>query len=200
MHPTRTEGYVTVMTLPDQAGNAENWALDKLVTILLRQFKRLLMDKGIELTDGQMQAMGEQVAARQPVEAAGVICTALAELIAESETVLAQWGLSFAVALKTQMTDIAGWETTADFLEIANEKVNAEVRISAGAALMTVLGDARHAPYLMQAITHDLETAGYLDVDAVIAKKAMMHAAGLDAPKEDWLARLEDWLQHRHAE
>ncbi|MEP7293700.1 MAG: hypothetical protein ABI835_18070, partial [Chloroflexota bacterium] len=57
--------------------------------------------------------------------------------------VLRRWNLSFEQSLDTEMTEIPGWESTAEFLEIANEKANAELRISTGVSLVAALGDWR---------------------------------------------------------
>ncbi|GAB4516823.1 MAG: hypothetical protein OHK0046_22760 [Anaerolineae bacterium] len=180
--------------IPDRAGNVESWPIETLVTILLRQFKRLLSP--VELTDAEMQALGQQVAARDLTDSRlPALRTVLAERVAESEAVLAQWGLNFSQALATTMADIAGWETTADFLTIANEKINAEIRISAGAALLVALGEPRFAPYLIQAIEHDLAAEGQLDVDATIAKRALLFAAQIDPNAADWLAQARAWAQ-----
>lgn len=181
--------------IPDRASNAAGWDFDKLVTILLRQFKRLFQEKGVELSDKDMQQIGRQVAQRAPLdERVPAIRQALAELIEESVQVLAGWKLTFAQALDTTMTDIQGWETTADFLQIANEKINAEVRISAGATLLVALGDPRYAGYLIQAIEHDLAAYdGHLDVDATLARRALLFAARIDPDAADWLAQARAW-------
>lgn len=182
--------------LPDRASNAETWEFDKLVTILLRQFKRLLSDRGVSLTDAELQAMGSAVASdQQPPAQAAVICEALATIVKESEGVLASWKLTFARSLMTDMNQMPGWETTADFLTVANEKVNAEVRISAGAALMVALGDLRYAHYLIQAVEHDYEVYGQLDVDAVIARRALLFASGIDGASSGWFVQVKAWLE-----
>lgn len=181
--------------IPDRAGNVENWELDKLVVILLRQFKRLLDARQVNLTDDQMQAIGARVASGAvPDDLMRAICDALAAIIAESETVLAGWGLTFARSLATDMNAMPGWETTADFLDIANEKVNAEIRISAGAALMLLLGDRRYARYPLQAAAHDLAVQGWLDVDAMLGRRALLYASGVSADAKDWFDRVSAWV------
>jgi hypothetical protein len=65
------------------------------------------------------------------------------------------------------MGDMPGWETTAEFLDIANEKSNAELRISAGSALILVLGDDRYKDYL----TFLVENPALDDVSAIMAKR-----------------------------
>lgn len=181
---------------PDRATNAEYWEFDKLVAILLRQFRRLLAEKDIDLTEADIRQMGEQVANRAPLDPrTPAITEALSELVQESVGALAQWNLTFAESLATSMTDMSNWQTTADFLEVANEKINAEVRISAGVSLMVALGDYRYAAVLLQAIDHDLKTEGRLDVDAVIAKRALLFAAGLSTDADDWRGKLQAWLE-----
>lgn len=182
--------------IPDRAGNVEGWEFDKLVIILLRQFKRPLSDRDITLSNEQVTVIGDDMAQRrQPNADAVAVRAALAEIIAESEAVLAGWDLTFAQSLATEMTDMPGWETTAEFLDVANEKVNAEVRISAGASLMVVLGDAQYAHHLLTAIDYDLRTAGRLDVDAMIARRALLHAADIPLDASDWLAQVRAWVQ-----
>jgi len=185
--------------IPDRAGHVADWEFDKLVVILLRQFKRPLEAQNITLSNAQITQIGEDAAERRPLnDNAQAVRAALLAVIAESEAVLAQWKLTFAQSLRTEMTDMPGWETTADFLDVANEKINAEVRISAGASLLTVLGDPRHASYLLQAIDHDLHTDGRLDVDAMIAKRTLLHAAAIPAEADDWLDQARVWVQAQH--
>lgn len=182
--------------IPDRASNVEQWEFDKLVTILLRQFKGLLAQHEVELTDAQMRTMGEAVANRTITDSnITSICDALAKIIDESVRKLAEWNLTFAQSLKTEMTDMPGWETTAEFLDVANEKINAEVRISAGVSLMVALGDNRYVHFLIEAIEHDLQTFGKLDVDAVIAKHALIFASRSDPDKPDWLTQVKNWIE-----
>ncbi|MDX1991685.1 MAG: hypothetical protein SF029_04825 [bacterium] len=189
------------MTLPDRASNAEKWDFDKLVTILLRQFKRLLAERGVKLTDAETQQIGESVAQRavaQRIDAGEqipAIRAAMVEIVAESVQVLGQWNLTFAQSLATPMTEMPGWETTADFLELANEKVNAEVRVSAGSSLLVALGDVRYAHFLVEAIEHDLEALGQLDVDAIIGRRALLFASGIDGDAPDWVEQVRAWVE-----
>lgn len=182
--------------IPDRASNAEQWEFDKLVTILLRQFKGLLAQRNVELNDSDMRQLGEEVASRT-AESSKLqpICDALNDIVHESVNKLDEWELTFAQALKTEMADMPNWESTAEFLEVANEKINAEVRISAGASLMVALGDKRHAQFLLEAINHDLKTHGKLDVDAVIAKHALVFASQVDLQQDDWLKQARTWIE-----
>lgn len=184
--------------LPDRANNAENWEFDTLVVILLRQFKRLFAQRDLELTEADFKRIGAD-AAQHRYDAPEIddLRAALADIIAESEGVLDEMGLDFPRALATGMDEMPGWETTADFLELANEKINAEVRIGAGSALLAALGDSRFAAYLLHAIDHDLSAHGQLDVDAVLARRALIHAAHIDQDAADWLEKARAWAESK---
>ena len=180
--------------LPDRAGNVEQWEFDKLVTILLRQFKRLLADRDVPLSDSDMQKLGEQVAQKQAdPKQLTPLNQALSNIVAESIGVLGKWDLTFAQSLKTDMNTMNNWQTTAEFLDVANEKINAEVRISAGSSLMVALGDYQYSHLLIEAIEHDLATAGNLDVDAMIAKRVLLFASHIDSAATDWLDQVKSW-------
>jgi hypothetical protein len=154
---------------PERGQTLGNAPLEDLLTILLRQFKRPLASKGVTLTDADAAQIAAAIAAGTPADdQRRAIADALVALIAESEAVLAQWGLSFEQALDTPMDVLPGWETTAEFLEIANEKSNAELRISAGAALLLALGDDRHAGKLAFLVKRDPT-----DTDAQIAARVL---------------------------
>ncbi|GAB4311843.1 MAG: hypothetical protein Kow00117_04910 [Phototrophicales bacterium] len=180
--------------IPNRADNVSRWGIDQLTVILLRQFKRLLVQQGVTLTDAQMQQIGADVAANRvlPQEAINVR-EAIYHLVMQSLAVLEQWELSFYQSLRTEMTDLP-WKTTADFLTLANEKVNAEIRITAGASLMILLGDLRHAQYAVQAIEYDLEAHNTLDVDAMIAKRALLHHLKISPDAADWLYQVRATL------
>ncbi|PJF23559.1 MAG: hypothetical protein CUN56_00245 [Phototrophicales bacterium] len=180
--------------IPNRAENVSQWGIDQLTVILLRQFKRLLVEQGVALTDAQMRQIGENVAANHELPAIIInVNEAIYQLVVQSLAVLEQWNLSFDQSLRTEMTDLP-WETTADFLTLANEKVNAEIRITAGASLMILLGDLRHAQYAVQAIEYDLEAHNTLDVDAMIAKRALLHHLKISPDAADWLSQVRATL------
>ncbi|NDJ62095.1 MAG: hypothetical protein GYB67_13270 [Chloroflexi bacterium] len=177
------------MTLPDPTAAYFRAPLAELLAILLRQYRRPLRSREIELTDADGVTLAEMIVARAPLtDQARAVRDALAALIAESEAVLARWDLTLAQALDTPMDQIPGWETTADFLEIANEKANAELRISTGAALLTALGQTRYATYLV-----DVVARGVDDLDAVIAQRVLTFVSGLPADEADWLSKIRVW-------
>lgn len=173
----------------NRAENAATWQFEQLLVILLRQFKRLLAERDLPLTEAQIEAL----ATRQTTDAQ--VIEALAALVEESVGVLQRWNLTYAQSLATQMDDMPGWETTADFLEIANEKGNAELRISSAGALLAGLGDARYADYLWACYQHGADDAE--DVDAVIARRALLHVAGIAETSVDWADALQQWLAQR---
>lgn len=177
----------------NRAQNVSSWTTEELTVILLRQFKRLLAERGLELTEIDIQALAKTAAVRQ-VRSSDVntLCAILRELIGESLDVLMGWGFSFAKSLETGMDTLPGWETTAEFLTLANEKGNAELRISAGAALLALLGDYSHVDKCWDTYRHGADDPE--DVDAIIARRALSFAANVDdfKPKN----RREEWEQH----
>ncbi len=176
--------------LPDRLAAYRNAPLGDLLAILLRQYRRPLADRGVHLTDAEAEALAGQIAARAvPDEAIQPLRAALVDLVAESEGVLARWKLSFRQSLDAQMTDLPGWESTAEFLEIANQKANAELRISTGAALLAALGDTRYAADLLFLVERDPN-----DLDAVIARRVLRFASGIES---DDLDQLRAWVDQQ---
>ncbi len=161
------------MVLPDRGAAFRHAPLGELLGVLLRQLRRPLAAHDLVLTDAEAAALGERIAAgldaRAPLDDPALV-TALTAIIRASEAVLAQWQLSFAQALITPMDAISGWESTADFLEIANEKANAELRIATSAALLTALGALDFRAYLVEVVARG---AADDDLDAVIAARVL---------------------------
>lgn len=154
---------------PDRIEILNSAPLEDLLTILLRQYKRLLGERGIELTEAQISRIAQGIASQTPPNPEALaVRDALIPLVAESEALLARWNLTFEQSLKTPMTDMPGWESTSDFLEIANEKANAELRIASASALIAALGDLRYIAYLRQAIAHDPD-----EIESVAARRVL---------------------------
>lgn len=167
--------------------------LDELLTVLLRQFKRLLLGKGLPLSDAEAAAIAAALVRRDPPDARlEQLGAALAALVGESEAMLAAWGLSFAASLRTEVAELHGWETTADFLVLAEEKANAELRISTGAALLVMLGQRRFGAHLAAVLNRAAET-GQPDLDAIIAERTLQTASGSHPADPDWRAAAEAW-------
>jgi len=169
-----------------------------IVTVLLTQFKRLLDERGVSLTKAQIDAIGEssQRKAWDEIQLFDSIRTVLVELVEESQSVLQeQFGFTFTQSIEADMSAVDGWETTADFLERANHKSNAELRMSAGASLLAALGDVRYRDILLAVIQQD---AGANDVDATLAKRVLAHATDipLDTKTADWAAAVAAWQQN----
>ncbi len=178
------------MIPPDPLAAYQNAPLGDLLAILLRQFRRPLKGQGVDLMDAEAEALAHDLAAHNPLsDKAQAIRAALVSLIAESEAVLARWKLTFQQSLDTEMKDIPGWESTAEFLEIANEKANAELRISTGASLLAALGDLRYANDLLFLVER-----GEDDLDAVIAKRVLLFAGEINASDPHWLDQVRAWV------
>lgn len=163
-----------------------------LVPDLLKQFNKptLLGQRGVQVSKSEIDSIGEALAEGQSLpDNVAEINLALRDIVQESITLLDEkFGLTFEQALQTSnISDVGDWKTTADFLEIANEKSNAELRISAGSSLLAFLGDVNLAEHLLTVIEVD---AGANDVDAMIAKRALSHYAGVDIDAEDWLEKI----------
>jgi hypothetical protein len=150
--------------------------LEELLAVLLRQFRRLLLAKALPLSDADTAEVAAALARRDPPdERAQRLRAALVALVEESEGVLAGLGLTFAQALATPAADLPGWESTADFLALAEQKANAELRISTGSALLVLLGEQRFSAHLDAVIARAAET-GQPDLDSIIAERALAHS------------------------
>lgn len=179
----------------DRDSPAAVWPLEHLLAVLLRQFRRPLAGRGVPLSDADAQTIAQAVTARHALdERAQAVREALAALVAESESVLAGWGLSFRQSLATGMDVMPGWHTTAEFLELAGEKANAEIRIGAGAALLAALGDLRHAARLF-----DLVEQAPDEVEAVVARRVLAFLAGVDTAAPGWVAQARAWVDEHGA-
>ena len=175
----------------DPGASLESAGLDDLLVILLRQLRRLLAP--IELTDAQIHKLVQHLPAAQPPDAqAAAIHDALIEVVGESEAVLARWNLSFATSLKTEMGDLPGWKSTAEFIDMANEKSNAELRIASASVLVTALGDLRYVPYLLSAIANDPQ-----EVETVAARRVLAHLSGVRFEAANWLQKVQTWFDQQ---
>ena len=145
----------------------------ELMTILLKQFRNLLNEQGVKLSNEDIQSIAQALENKDTHPKFATIRSAMKHLVNESLTLLHdRWGFTFEASLQAELSDIGGWETTEEFLDIANHKSNAELRISAGSTLLVALGELSYQQYLMTVIDHD---AGLNDVDAVLAKRVLAH-------------------------
>lgn len=161
--------------LPNRAAAYENAPLDELLAVLLRQFKRPLKSRGVDLADADAERLAQAITARETRGAqAESVRAALRDLVTESENVLAGWKLTFAAALDTPMDAMPGWETTAEFLEIANRKSNAELRIATGAILLVAFGDESRLDHARLLAARAAEQA---DLDTILARRVLAFVA-----------------------
>lgn len=150
----------------DRAQTFADAPLDELLSVLLRQLKRPLAAHGIQLTDADAQRLAQDRVTGKPLMLIE-LPAALTAIVSESEAALAKMGLTFTQSLDTPMDELSGWESTSDFLELANEKSNAELRITLGAALALAFGERKFIPYLQH-----LSEGDYGD-ESVIARRVL---------------------------
>ena len=132
---------------------------------------RLLCRQASEWLDGGHAAALSSLAAKAESAESEAAIDALKALVdANLDTLWRRWRLDFAASLAADVTALDDWETTADLLQLANDKAESEKRIVVGAALLTAFGVADYASFLRQVIAHD---AGLMDIDAVIAKRVL---------------------------
>lgn len=165
----------------------------ELLSVLLRQYRRPLLTRGVPLSDADADRIAASIAEGQPPdERQQVIMGALRDSVAESEGVLQGWGLTFEQSLDAAMTDIPGWESTAEFLTLAEQKANAELRISTGSALLVAMGDKTYAGHVITLV--ERESRGTeIDLDTVIARRALISRSGVDPRQPDWLDQARVW-------
>jgi hypothetical protein len=155
----------------DRAQTFADAPLDELLSVLLRQLKRPLAVHGVHLTDADAERLAQDRMGGKPLTLPE-LPAALVAVVSESEAVLRTMGLTFTQSLDTPMDALPGWESTSEFLELANEKSNAELRITLGAALALAFGEAQFKPYLQH-----LAEGDYGD-ESVIARRVLESATG----------------------
>lgn len=177
------------MLPPDRARTFDNAPMDELLSVLLRQLKRPLTAHGSRLTDAQVDSLAQQRIVSQTIPEMRELVMALGAVVAESHKVLEKLGFTYQQSIQTGMDGVKGWETTAEFLELANEKSNAELRITLASGLGLVFGQERaFVPDLLF-----LARGDYGD-ETVIARRCLAFAAGVDHHAPDILTQIENWL------
>ena len=173
----------------DRAQTFANAPMQDLLSVLLRQLKRPLGTQGFKLTDAEANRLAtERVEGKIPQRSLELVA-ALESIVQESEAVLSELGLTFQTSFDADLSTIGNWQTTAEFLDIANEKSNAELRITLGAALdMAFVGDDQYAPYLF------FLAEGDHGDETVIAKRILNFVTGIPLDKPDWLKQVRSWL------
>jgi len=159
------------MTVPPARQSAfQNAPLIDLLDILLRQFKRPLAAVDVDLSAQDSEQIASEIAARSPLSPKALeVRDGLIRVVEQSEALLAGWGLTFEESLRKTMDAMPNWETTAEFLEVANEKTNAELRIAGGSALLLALGE----PRFRQHLTFLVKNPSLDDVSAIMAQRIL---------------------------
>jgi hypothetical protein len=175
--------------IPSRAQTFASAPMQDILYVVLRQLRRPLLSKGVDISDAEAQALATARLNGQPL-ARPELLPALAQVIEESEVVLAGLGLTYLQSLATDMNTLGGWETTADFIELAERKSNAELRITLAAGMALAYGDERRClPYLLYTASGD-----YGD-ETSIAYRCLCFAAGVDPAAPDALHQSESRLQ-----
>lgn len=179
---------------PSEAAGLLDAPIDDLIVLLVKQFARLLAEGGVPLSTENIAQIAAAAADHQPLPSDGTaLRETLATLVTDSERELRdRFGLTFAQSLLQDMNGIGGWETTAEFLELANYKSNAELRISAASALLLMLGDARFSAHALSVIAEDAQR---LDVDACFACRGLCHFTRTDPHDSHWLKIVQEGLR-----
>lgn len=173
-----------------------DWTTPDLMLMLLRQFRNLLAERDADYEDATLRQLVSDPA-RLATESPRII-PAMQAVVAESIAFLGTWNLTYAQALETDMNDLGHlWTSTADFLDIANQKNNAELRINGGSALLALLGVADNADQLLATVVYDLEHYRDFDIDGAVAHYALCQLAGVAVDAPDWLEQVRGWIE-RH--
>lgn len=183
------------MPPPRHEKRPAEWSTPELMLMLLRQFRNLLAEQGAEYDDTTLRQLvdDESFLARERHK----LISAMRGIVDESVGFLQTWDLTYSQSLQTDMNDLAHlWSSTADFLDVANQKNNAELRINGGSALLGLLGVAEDAPYLFATLEADLQYAE-LDIDGAIARYVLCQLAGVAVDDADWLGQVQAWMSDR---
>lgn len=180
------------MTLiPSRAQTFATAPMQDILYVVLRQLRRPLASKGVDISDAEAQSLAAARIAGEALARPELI-TALLAVIEESEAVLAALGLTYVKSLDTDMATLGGWETTADFIDLAERKSNAELRITLAAGMALAYGqEQRYLPYLMHTAKGD-----YGD-ESSIAFRCICFAAGVESTQSDALQMSEARLQRQ---
>lgn len=171
----------------ERAQTFENAPIGDLIGILLRQMRRPLGTHGFHMTDTEAVRLAHERVEKGTMENPDLL-RAVVEAVKESQAVLDKMGLNFEQSLDADMNSIGGWTSTAEFLELANEKSNAELRITLGAVLALILGDRGFVSSLLY-----LAGGDYGD-ETVIARRILSFASGVSPDAVNWLAQVRQWV------
>lgn len=166
--------------------------LGEVIFILLQHFRPSLSEAGLNLGTDEARALAGVIAAGETHAKADALTRHISDLVdGRLDALRARWRLDFAGALRAGMADIGPWRTTAEFLDLANDKAATETDIALGSALLVAAGHRDYAPYLLDVIEQD---GGACDIDAIIARRILLHISGGAGARDDWHPRLRRWL------
>lgn len=172
----------------------ETATIKELTDVLLRQLKRpMLNDADLDLSFDVIFKIAEHVDARRPLPTeVNAIQAALVQVIAVSAAWFAEREMTFKQCLLTDMKDMPGWETTAEFLDLANHKSNHELRTASASATLALLGDYQATPALITL----LENPQRDDVSAIMARRVLTFVTDTIGQhhKKEWLEDMRAWV------
>lgn len=173
------------MSIQNAIKNLRSAPDSTLIVLLLKQFKELLKQDGVELEAQTMHAIAKQAAERQTLSDLGEkVKLTLIDIINESLNLLQdRFNLTFSKSLVANAHLLTGWKTPTEFQEAINQKNNAETRIAMGSALLAMLGDTRFVAYVFITLEHEY-VRGHME--AMLAMRALSHAAETDPSTDDW--------------
>lgn len=152
--------------------------LVEVVNLLLRQCAPWLEAAGKSLDVAQCRDLAIELASDDATAAAAPLIDNLKALVDSDLTqVLELWRSSFREFLAMDVADIGDWQSTADLLDLANDKAELEQRIVILSALLVICGKREYGAYLLEVIEFD---DGVMDLDAVIARRALMTISGVE--------------------
>jgi len=167
-------------------------SLGEIIFILLQHFHDALVEAGLSPGAGEARELAEAIAAGQRHIKTEAVLRTIADMVdAYLAGLQSRWQINFAASLGADMAAIGPWRTTAEFLELANDKAEAETGIALGSALLVAAGRREYAPFLLDVLDND---AGAFDIDATIARRILLHVSGVDGSRADWRAQLQRWL------
>lgn len=179
--------------MPRQESAFATAPMTDVLDVLLRQLKRPLAGVGFALSTEEPAALAAMMLESAPPDAArlNALTVALRAIVAESASWFGAQGLTFEQSLQTDMGTLGGWETTADFLELANIKSNHELRTSTAAAVLAVLGDVASVRLLLFLVEHPQLD----DVAALMARRVLAFCTHTEATPADaaWRAAVRKY-------
>ena len=158
--------------------------ISEVLLMLLSHLRAALADAGLALSGDANRELAAALASGDPHPSREALTTTLTALVDDSLKALqAGWNLDFAAALGADASALGAWETTAEYLELANKKAELETRIVTASALLVAAGRGEYAQHLQDVIAQD---AGAMDVDAIVAGRILQHidAAGPASPSK----------------